>query len=91
MLKGIKNAIHLERKNGNNIWQEDIKTERKQLTGYHIFIVLDSGEAVPNGYQKIPCHIVFHLKYDLRHKARLVTGGKWTVMKRKIFIQGLYE
>jgi hypothetical protein len=33
---------------------------------------------VPSGYQKIPYHIVFDVKYDLRHKARLVAGGNWT-------------
>jgi hypothetical protein len=41
--RGIKNAIQLDRKNGNNLWQEAIKTELKQLTDYCTFIVLDSG------------------------------------------------
>jgi hypothetical protein len=36
--------------------------------------VLDSGESIPNGYQKITFHIVFDIKYDLRHKARLLAG-----------------
>jgi hypothetical protein len=31
-----------------------------------------------NGYQKIPYHIVFDVKYDLRHEARLMAGGNWT-------------
>jgi hypothetical protein len=73
--KGIKNAIHLGGQNDNYLWQEVSKTELNQLTDYHIFIVLDKGEDVPNGYQKIPYHIVFNVKYDLRHKARLVAGG----------------
>jgi hypothetical protein len=34
---------------------------------------------IPTGYQKIPYHMVFDVKYDLRHKARLVAGGNWTV------------
>jgi hypothetical protein len=70
--RGIKNAIQLDRKNDNSLCQEAIKTELKQLTDYCTFIVIDSGEAVPNGYQKIPYHIVFDVKYDFRHKARLV-------------------
>jgi hypothetical protein len=73
--KGIKNAIHLDRKNGNNLWQEASKTELKQRTDYHTFIVLDSGDTAPNGYEKIAHHIVFDVKYDLRHEARFVTGG----------------
>jgi hypothetical protein len=41
--KGIKNIIDLDKKNENQLWQEDIKTELKQLTDYQTFIVLDSG------------------------------------------------
>jgi hypothetical protein len=73
--KGIKNEIDLDMKNGNQLWQEAIITELKQLTNYQKFIVLDSGEDIPTGYQKIPYHMVFDVKYDLRYKARLVAGG----------------
>jgi hypothetical protein len=73
--KGIKNAIDLDKKNGNQLWQEAIKRELKQLTDYQTFKVLDSGEDIPTGYQKIPYHMVFDVKYDLRHKARLVSIG----------------
>jgi hypothetical protein len=52
--KGIKNAIDLDKKNGNQLWQEAINIELKQLTDYQTFIVLDSGEDIPTGYQKIP-------------------------------------
>jgi hypothetical protein len=41
--KGIKNTIDLDKKNGNQLWQEAIKTKLKQLTDYQTFIVLDSG------------------------------------------------
>jgi hypothetical protein len=37
--------------------------------------VLDSAEAVPNGFQKIPYHIVFDVKYGSRQKVRLVARG----------------
>jgi hypothetical protein len=87
--KGIKTAINLDKKNGNQLWQETIKTELKQLTDYQTFMVLDSVEDIPTGYQKIPYHIVFDVKYDLRHKARLVAGGNWTVNDKKVFIQKL--
>jgi hypothetical protein len=75
--RGIKNKIDLDQKNGNQLWQEVIKTELKQLTDYQTFIFLDSGEDISTGYQKIPHHLVFDVKYDLRHKARLVAGGNW--------------
>jgi hypothetical protein len=66
--KGIKTAIDLDKKNGNQLWQEAIKTELKQLTDYQIFIVLDSGEDIPTGYQKIPYHMVLisNMTCDIR-------------------------
>jgi hypothetical protein len=30
---------------------------------------------VPHGYQRIPVHLVFDVKEDLKHKACLVAGG----------------
>ena len=32
----------------------------------------------PNGYQKIRVHLIFAVKHDGRHKARLVAGGHLT-------------
>jgi hypothetical protein len=63
--KVIKNAINLDKKNGSNLWEPNIKTELKQLTDYQTFIVLDSGKIAPIEYQTIPYHIVFDIKYDL--------------------------
>jgi hypothetical protein len=87
--KGIKNAIYLDKKNGNQLWQEAINTELKQLTDHQTFIVLDSGEDIPTGYQKIPYHMVFDVNYDLRHKARLVAGGNWTVNDKEDIYSGV--
>jgi hypothetical protein len=87
--KGIKNAIDLDKKNSNQLWQEAIKTKLKQLTDYQTFIVLDSGEDIPTGYQKIPYNMVFDVKYDLRHKARLVAGGNWTVNDKEDIYSGV--
>jgi hypothetical protein len=67
--KGIKNAISLDKKNKNNLWQEAIETELKLLTDYETFIIHDSGEDISKEYQKIAYHIVFDVKYDLRQKA----------------------
>jgi hypothetical protein len=86
--KGIKNAIDLDKKNGNQLWKEAIKIELKQLTDYQTFIVLDSGEDIPTGYQKIPYHMIIDVKYDLRHKARLVSGGNWTVNDKEDIYSG---
>jgi hypothetical protein len=66
--KGVKNAIDLDKNNGNQLWQKAIETKLKQLTDYQTFIVLDSGEDIPTDYQKIPYHKIFDVKCDLRHK-----------------------
>jgi hypothetical protein len=87
--KAIMNVIDLDKKNGNQLWQEAIKTELKQLTDYQTFIVLDSGDDIPTGYQKIPYHIVFDVKCDLRHKARLVADGNWTVNDKEDIYSGV--
>ena len=75
--KEIKNAIELDNKNGNSLYQDAVKTELKQLTDYQTFIVLDSGEDIPNGYQKIPYHMVFGVKYDLIHTKTHREGIIW--------------
>ena len=36
------------------------------------------GAPIPEGYQKIPCHMVYDVKHDGRHKARFVAGGHRT-------------
>jgi hypothetical protein len=51
--------------------------------------VLDSGEDIPTGYQKIPYHMVFDVKYDLSRKARLVAGGDWTVNDKEDMYSGV--
>jgi hypothetical protein len=87
--RGIKNAINLDKKNGNQLWQEAIKTYLKLLTNYQTFIVLDSGEDIPTGYQKIPYHMVFDVKYELKHKIRLVAVVNWTVNDKKGIYSGV--
>jgi hypothetical protein len=89
--KVIKNAIYIDKKNGNQLWQEAIKTEIKKITDYQTFIVLDSGKDIPTGYQKIPYHMVFDIKYDLRHKARLVSGVNWTVNDKEDIYSGFVQ
>jgi hypothetical protein len=87
--KGIKNANDLNMKNGNQLWQEAINTELKPLTDNQTLIVLDSGEDIPKGYQKIPYHMIFDVKYVLRQEARLVTGVNRTVNDKEDIYSGV--
>ena len=70
-----------------NTDQMTIKLEMDQIKDYKVF--QDHGKAqndpksrkvsnAPNGYQKIRVHLIFAVKHDGRHKARLVAGGHLT-------------
>jgi hypothetical protein len=71
------------------VMKKIIKAELKQLTDYQTFIVIDSGEDIPTGYQKILYHMVFDVKYDLRHKSRLVSGCNGTVNDKEDIYSGV--
>ena len=75
---GLKQAARLDKQNGNTLWQDAIDKELKQLSDYKTFKLLDPGEVLGSEYKRIPYHIVFDVKFDLRRKARLVAGGNRT-------------
>jgi len=75
--KTVKEALELDRKNGNTFWADAIAKEMKEVR--IAFNILPDGHVVRNGYQKIPCHMIFDIKMeDFRCKARLVAGGHRT-------------
>ena len=71
-------AVFIDEKNGNTKWQDSESLEKSQLHEYDTFKDLGKGAAVPEGYQKIPCHMVYDVKHDGRHKSRFVAGGHRT-------------
>ncbi len=77
MPKTVKEALALDRKNGNTLWADAIAKEMKEV---HIaFNILPDGQSAPIGYQKILCHMIFDMKMeDFQQKARLLAGGHWT-------------
>jgi hypothetical protein len=67
----------LTTKNQNTRWKDAVDLEPSQINEYHTF--LDKGHhsksVTPTGYKKIRVHLVFDVKQDGRHKARLVADG----------------
>ena len=63
---GLKQALALDKKNGNTYWQDAIKTELKQLDEFEVFRLLAEGESIPEDYRQIPYHFVFDVKFDLQ-------------------------
>ena len=71
-------AMFIDAKNGNTKWRDAEKLEIDQLFEYECFDDLGKGAPIPEGYKKIPCHFVYDVKHDGRHKARMVAGGHRT-------------
>ena len=71
-------AMELDRQNGNTRWKDAETVELKQIDDYKSF--LDKGKGYNPGpdYKKIRVHMVYAVKHDGRHKARLVAGGHLT-------------
>jgi hypothetical protein len=57
----VKEALELDRHNGNTLWADAIAKEMAKVR--KAFDILPDGKTAPVGYQKIPCHMVLTLKW----------------------------
>ena len=79
-------AMQFDSENKNSKWYDAIKLEMESMAEYKVFkkwdkAILDKHKKVknpPKGYQRIKVHLVFAVKFDGRHKARLVADGHLT-------------
>jgi hypothetical protein len=73
-------ALCLDKRNGNTLWGDATVLELTQIDDYDTFI--DKGHhtkvKAPIGYKKIRVHLIYDVKHDGRHKARLVADGHLT-------------
>ena len=76
--KNYEQAMELDRRSGNNRWQEAIDKEFAQVDEYDTFVDKGFDWKPGKDYTKINVHLVFDVKHDGRHKARLVAGGHMT-------------
>jgi hypothetical protein len=60
--KTVKEALELDKKNGNTFWADAIAKEMKDISV--AFKILLDGQSAPIGYQKIPCHMIFDIKME---------------------------
>ena len=75
--KNVKEALQLDKENGNSLWADEISTETKNVKV--AFKILDDGEMAPRDHQFVKCHMIFYIKIEnFRRKARLVAGGHMT-------------
>ena len=79
-------AMQFDSENKNSKWYDAIKLEMESMLEYKVFkkldkAILDKHKKVmnpPMGYHRIRVHLVFAVKFDGRHKARLVEDGHLT-------------
>ena len=86
--RSVKHALWLDQKHGNTMWRDAIDKELKQINDYKTFRKLRAGESLDE-YQRIPYHVVFDVKFDLRRKARLVAGGNVTTAEKEDTYSGV--
>ena len=79
-------ARQFDSENKNSKSYDAIKLEIESMLEYNIFKILDKAILdkhkkvmnPPKGYHRIKVHLVFAVKFDGRHKARLVADGHLT-------------
>ncbi len=61
--KTAKEALALDRKNGNTLWADAIAKEMLKEVCI-AFNILPDGQSAPIGNQKILCHMIFDVKME---------------------------
>ena len=87
--RNYKEAMYLDKLNGNTRWFDAVTLERTQLLDYSTFKDLGYAAKAPEGYKRIRCHFIFDVKHDGRHKARLVAGGHLTEVPLESIYSGV--
>ena len=73
-----EHAMKLDSKNGNTNWRDAEVYELEHIESYGTFKDMGRDAKKPDGYTMIKVHMVYAVKHDGRHRARLVAGGHMT-------------
>jgi Reverse transcriptase (RNA-dependent DNA polymerase) len=86
-----KQALSLDKRNGNTLWGDAATLELTQIDDYDTFI--DKGHHTKtkptDGYKKIRVHLIFVVKHDGRHKVRLVADRHLTYIPLESVYSGV--
>ena len=72
MPKNYSQALKIDKLNNNTKWQDAVQLKLKVMDDYKVFT--DNGFNIPEGYKCITVNIIYNVKHDGRHKAKLVAG-----------------
>jgi len=75
MPRSHKEALEMDREQGTSLWADAIK---KEMTKMEQFGVFKTATTIPDNYTRLRCMLLFDIKLDGTHKARLVTDGSNT-------------
>ena len=92
-------ALEFDKANNNSKWYDATKAELDSIHSYQVFqkhekAIYDKQNKVinsPPGYQKIRVHLIFAVKYDGRHKARLFADGHLTPESVESIYSGVFS
>jgi len=70
-----KEALEIDVSNGNSLWKDAITKEVSKMEKFDVF---KEAESIPVDYTRLRCMMVFDIKLDGTHKARLVADGSGT-------------
>ena len=73
--RNVDEAVKFDKDNGNTFWQDATRLEMSTLMDLECFEFKSKGYRPGPGWQPTTLHIIYDVKQDLRHKARLVAGG----------------
>ena len=76
--RNYNHAIKIDQDNGNTKWQDATKLEQGSMDEYQVFTDKGHRAEPPPGYKVIRVHLIYDVKHDGRHKARLVADGHLT-------------
>lgn len=76
--RDYRHAKQIDKMNGNTKWADCTQLEMQQMFDYKTFKNIGRGVPLPEDYTKIRVHLVYAVKHDGRHKARLVADGHLT-------------
>ena len=86
-----KEAMELDKKNGNNKWREAEIREIEEVQSLDSFIDKGKGYKPSDPYKKIKLKMVYAVKHDLRHKARLCARGDMTEPDKEQAYSGVVQ
>ena len=67
--------MNLDTKNGNKKWQDATELEMSLMKEYAVFKSMCCNAGIPKGHTKIQVHIIYDVKHNSEHQARLVADG----------------